>query len=93
MWQGGENAQRHRDKQQADWYCQRTQAQDVLACCTKGATDYEAGDRHPGVSGALTRLGYAACNISPRSMVKTVTLVVITAVEGAPVSEIRTSAF
>jgi hypothetical protein len=64
-------------------------------CSHAAPTGYEAGDRHPGVSGALTRLGNASCasNISRRSMVKTVTLVVITAVEGAPDGEIRTSAF
>jgi len=68
-----------------------------LACRAEGAADQEAGDRRPSVFRACACRGRPLTSlpsqISPTSMLKMVMLVVITAVDGAPRIEIRTSAF
>ena len=82
----------NREQGEAGGQSQGPQANCSLTRRTQAAADGETDNRRPGVlrsrRALATCLDRARRSISPRSIMKRVTLVVITAVAGAPVSEI-----
>jgi hypothetical protein len=93
----GRKSHRKREESEASRQSQGPRAKCGLACRTEAAADGKANYRRQNTRRSVARLGYngriAPEQPSPISIAKRVTLLVITAVDGVPLSEICTSAF